>query len=207
MPSGSLSIISNPRTTPPTTAPHTTSNKNQPHTASSTQSRLIAPCTSIIVKNHVPNTPNPIIKTTNDDTDYPDMPSPIPIPKERDRSPISPNRGTNHAISLLGKSHRHINIQNCGPPCPHWAKGSPNQEIHDPSYGESSTTLPQSPWDNWRRNTNQGDITPHSHWDQGLLLSELHDPLYGESSSISPQSPTAHRQNPTPPTWFLEAIK
>ena len=135
------------------------------------------------------------------------MPSPIPIPKERDKPPISPNRGTNHATSLLGKSHRHIRIPHRCPPRPHWAKGSPNQELHDPSHGESSTTSPQSPSNHWRRNTNPGFITPRPHWAQGSLLSELQDPLYGESSSVPPQNPTAHRQKPNPPTWFLDAIK
>ena len=140
----SLSIRSHPRTTPPTTAPHPTS-KNQSHTASSTLSRLISPCTSIIVKNHVLNTPNQIIKTTNDDTDYPDMPSPIPIQKERDKHPISSNRGMNHATSLLDKSHCHITTHPRGSPFPHWAIGSSNQELHDPSYDKISITSPQSP--------------------------------------------------------------
>ena len=135
------------------------------------------------------------------------MPSLITIPKERDKHPISPNRGTNHATSLLGKSHCHINIQNRGSPCPHWAIGSHNQELHDSSYGESSTTSPQIPWNHWRRNKNPGVITPRPHWDQGSLLSELQDPLYEENSSILPQSPTDHRQNPNPPTLFLKAIR
>ena len=90
---------------------------------------------------------------------------------------------------------------------PGWVILWPNQELNDPSYGESSTTSPQIPWNHWRRNTNPGVITPFLHWAQGSLLSELHDPLYDKSSSILPQSPTAHRQNRTPPTWFLEAIK
>ena len=141
----SLSIRSHPRNTPPNTAPHPTTNKNQPHTATSTPSRLIAPCTSIIVKDHITNTINPIITTTINDTNYPYMPSPIPITNERYKPTISPNRGTKHATSLLGKSHRHISIQHCGPPRPHSAKISLNQELHEPSYGESSTTLPQSP--------------------------------------------------------------
>ena len=140
MPSGSLSIRTHPHTTPPTTAPHPITNKNQPHTVSSTPSRPIAPCTSIIVKDHVPNTTNTIITTTIDNTDYPNMPSPIPIPKERDKPPISPNRGTNHATYLIGKSHHNISIQHRGTHRPHWAKVSPNQELHDPSYRESSTT-------------------------------------------------------------------
>ena len=142
LPISILSIRSHPHTTPPTTAPHPNTYKNQPHTLSTTQSRPIAPCTSIIVKHHVPNTANPIITTTNGNTDYPDMPSPIPIPKESDKHHTSPNRGTNHATSLLGKSHFHINIQQRGAPCPHWAMVSPNQELHDPLYGESSTTFP-----------------------------------------------------------------
>ena len=135
------------------------------------------------------------------------MLSPLPIPKERDKPPIQPNRGTNHATSLLGKSHRHISIQHSCPPHPHWAKGSPNQDRHDPSHGEISRTSPQSPSNHWRRNTNPGVITPRPHWDQGSLLLELHDPLYGESSSTSPLSPTVHWKNPTFPTWFLKAIK
>ena len=137
MPSGSLSIRTHPRTTPPTTDPHPTTNKNQPHTAPSTPSRPISPCTSIIDKYHVPNTTNPTLNTKIDDTDYPDMPSLIPILKQREKPPISPNRGTNHATSLLGKSHRHIRTQHCCPPLSHWAKGSSNQELHDPSHGES----------------------------------------------------------------------
>ena len=171
MPSGSLTIRTHPRTTPPTTAPHPTTNKNQPHTTSSTPSIPIAPCTSILVKDHVSNTTNPILTTTVDDTDYPDMPIPINIPKERDKSPISPNRGTYHATSLLGKSHLRISISHCCPPRPHWAKGSPNQELHDPSHGESSTTSPQSPSNHWRGNTNPGVITPRPHWAQVSLRS------------------------------------
>ena len=166
VPSGSLSIKSHPRTTPPTTAPHPTS-KNQSQTASSTRSRLIPPCTSIIVKNHAPNTQNQIIETTNDKTNYPDIPSPIPIPKERDKHHTLLSRGTNHATYLLGKSHFHINIQHRGSPCPHWAIGSPNQELHDPSYGESTTTFPQSSWTHWRRNKTPGVTTPRPHWSLG----------------------------------------
>ena len=117
------------------------------------------------------------------------------------------NRGTNHATSLLGKSHRHIRIPHRCPPRPHWAKGPPNQELHDPSHGEISRTSPQSPSNHWRRNTNLGVTTPRPHWAQGSLLLELHDQLYGKSSYTSSQSPTDHLQNPTFPTWLLEAIK